>query len=105
MPFYKVGGIHDTTQVTDVVFHSCQFVFVDTADFVEGHYDTGFIAKNGEALQKCITHTSERSEKIAMIAAYMDYLMNLEENSGSATDNRPISKWKEFGLHKGVLII
>ena len=68
-------------------------------------YDTGFIAKNGEALQKCITHTSERSEKIAMIAAYMDYLMNLEENSGSATDNRPISKWKEFGLHKGVLRI
>ena len=78
---------------------------MDTADFVEGHYDTGFIAKNGEALQKCITHTSERSEKIAMIAAYMDYLMNLEENRGDATDNRPISKWKEFGLHKGVLRI
>ena len=29
MPFYKVGSIHDTTQVTDVVFHSCQFVFVE----------------------------------------------------------------------------
>jgi len=25
-----------------------------------------------------------------MIAAYMDYLMNLEENRGDATDNRPI---------------
>ena len=31
--------------------------------------------------------------------------MNLEENSGDTTDNRPISKWKEFGLHKGVLRI
>ena len=41
-----------------------------------------------------------------MIAAYMDYLMNLEDNnSGLAADNRPISKWKEFGLHKGVLRI
>ncbi|MDC7155331.1 acetyl-CoA carboxylase biotin carboxylase subunit, partial [Bacteroides faecis] len=50
--------------------------------------------------------TSERSENVALIAAYMDYLMNLEENnSGMATDNRPISKWKEFGLHKGVLRI
>ncbi len=71
-------------------------------DFVEGHYDTGFITKNGEYLQQRIMRTSEHSENIALIAAYMDYLMNLEENnSGMATDNRPISKWKEFGLHKG----
>lgn len=62
--------------------------------------------KNGEVLQQCITRTSERAENIALIAAYMDYLMNLEENnSGLAADNRPISKWKEFGLHKGVLRI
>ena len=78
---------------------------LDTPDFVEGHYDTGFITKNGEHLQQCIMRTSERAENIAMIAAYMDYLMNLEENRGDATDNRPISKWKEFGLHKGVLRI
>ena len=42
---------------------------------------------------------------ISYLRAYMDYLMNLEENRGDATDNRPISKWKEFGLHKGVLRI
>jgi len=29
-------------------------------------------------LQHCITRTSERAENIALIAAYMDYLMNLE---------------------------
>ena len=79
---------------------------MDTPDFVEGHYDTGFIAKNSEFLQQRITRTSEYSENIALIAAYIDYLMNLEENnSGMAADNRPISKWKEFGLHKGVLRI
>lgn len=78
---------------------------MDTPDFVEGRYDTGFISKHGDNLKKWITRTSERAENTALIAAYMDYLMNLEENSGDAADNRPISKWKEFGLHKGVLRI
>ena len=86
-------------------YHVRLRAIMDTPDFVEGHYDTGFIAKNGEHLHQCIMRTSERAENIALIAAYMDYLMNLEENSGDATDNRPISKWKEFGLHKGVLRI
>lgn len=59
---------------------------------------------------KCFSNASRAPvsvpENIALIAAYMDYLMNLEENnSGLAADNRPISKWKEFGLHKGVLRI
>lgn len=78
---------------------------MDTPDFVEGHYDTGFISKHGDNLKRWITRTTERAENIALIAAYMDYLMNLEENSGDTADNRPISKWKEFGLHKGVLRI
>jgi len=40
-----------------------------------------------------------------MIAAYIDYLMNLEENNSGSSDNRPISRWREFGLKKGVLRI
>ena len=41
-----------------------------------------------------------------MIAAYMDYLVNLEENdSTQLPDGRPISRWREFGLQKGVLRI
>ena len=95
---YKLTGVKNNISYLRAI--------MDTPDFVEGHYDTGFIAKNGEYLQQCIMRTSERSENVALIAAYMDYLMNLEENnSGMATDNRPISKWKEFGLHKGVLRI
>lgn len=74
---------------------------MDTPDF-RRKLRHGIHCKNGELLQQSITRTSERAENIAMIAAYMDYLMNLEENnSGLAADNRPISKWKEFGLHKG----
>ena len=94
---YKLTGVKNNISYLRAI--------MDTPDFVEGHYDTGFIAKNGEHLHQCIMRTSERAENIALIAAYMDYLMNLEENSGDATDNRPISKWKEFGLHKGVLRI
>ena len=95
---YKLTGVKNNISYLRAI--------MDTPDFVEGHYDTGFIAKNGELLQQSITRTSERAENIAMIAAYMDYLMNLEENnSGLVADNRPISKWKEFGLHKGVLRI
>ena len=45
-------------------------------------------------------------ENIAMIASYIDYLMNLEENkSPQLSDARPISRWREFGLQKGVLRI
>ncbi len=63
-------------------------------------------------LKKCRTIATSRreggteTENIAMIAAYIDYLVNLEENrSGQASDNRPISRWREFGLQKGVLRI
>ena len=80
---------------------------MDIPDFVHGTYDTSFIGKHGEELQHPVNPGDEHeSENIAMLAAYMDYLMNLEENaSGSSADNRPISRWREFGLQKGVLRI
>lgn len=44
---------------------------------------------------------NEEIENIAVIAAYIDYLMNLEENSSTqSSDGRPISRWREFGLQK-----
>lgn len=79
---------------------------MDTPDFTEGRYDTGFIAKNSDFLLQPETDGQEESEEVAMIAAYIDYLMNLEENNaGNAEDNRPISRWREFGRQKGVLRI
>lgn len=62
---------------------------------VEHHSQKGKQGKNNEEL-----------ENIAVIAAYIDYLMNLEENSSTqSSDGRPISRWREFGLQKGVLRI
>ncbi len=79
---------------------------MDTTDFVQGKYDTSFIAKNAEQLQHPVSESGTETENVAMIAAYIDYLINLEENkSGLASDNRPISRWREFGLQKGVLRI
>ena len=70
---------------------------MNVPDFVEGHYNTLFKEWAGKK--------EEETENIAMMAAYIDYLMNLEENKGTSSDNRPISRWKEFGLQKGVLRI
>ena len=51
-------------------------------------------------------YSNEEIENMAMIASYIDYLMNLEENkSPQLSDARPISRWREFGLQKGVLRI
>ncbi|WP_230201882.1 acetyl-CoA carboxylase biotin carboxylase subunit [Bacteroides neonati] len=80
---------------------------MDTTDFVKGEYDTLFIEKHQEALNVAMTVPEEETENIALIAAYMDYLMNLEENKSlnQLSDNRPISRWRAFGLQKGVLRI
>ena len=43
---------------------------------------------------------------MAIIAVYIDYIMNLEENSQkNSADSQAINRWKEFGKHKGVLRI
>lgn len=79
---------------------------MDSPDFTKGNYTTGFIAKNGEELNSPLNENNEEIENIALIASYIDYLVNLEENKNEGSqDNRPISRWREFGLQKGVLRI
>lgn len=75
-------------------------------DFVDGHYDTSFIACHGDRLAEQQA-SKGTTENIAIIASYIDYLMNLEENSSEDSDDAstPISRWRAFGLHKGVLRI
>ena len=75
------------------------------SDFVKGEYNTLFIEKNSRMLLRN-NGQNEELENVAMVAAYIDYIMNLEENqSGNSSDARPISRWREFGLQKGVLRI
>ena len=72
---------------------------MDVPDFVEGHYDTGFLEKNADLLKADQTYeaTKSEAEDIAIMASYIDYLVNLEENKPASGDNRPISRWREFG--------
>lgn len=94
---YKITGIK-----TNINYLRC---IVETEDFIDGKYDTGFIPKHSDHLHIGITTHTEEQENVAMIAAYIDYLMNLDENTTQSADNRPISRWREFGLHKGILRI
>lgn len=77
---------------------------MDTRDFVKGDYTTHFIDENQERLQN--TPDEAEAEKMAVIAAYIDYIVN--KNSGQTLptgDQRPISRWRAFAKQKGVLRI
>ena len=87
---YKITGLKTNLSYLKRIMH--------TPDFVKGEYNSRMLLRsNGN---------NEEIENIAMIASYIDYLMNLEENKSSQLpDGRPISRWREFGLQKGVLRI
>lgn len=79
---------------------------MDTPDFVSGNYDTHFIETNNDRLMNNTYETTkDETEDIAIIAAYMDYILNLEENTPKTSDNRPISKWKDLGKRNGMVRI
>lgn len=95
---YKITGIKTNISYLKSI--------IDMPDFVEGKYDTGFIAKHGDKLLHETTSTSIDEENIALIASYMDYIINLEENTSDRTDDgRPNNRWRNFGLQKGILRI
>lgn len=94
---YKITGIKTNLNYLRRIMY--------VPDFVRGDYNTLFVAKNARMLVRG-NGGNEEIENMAIIAAYIDYLMNLEENkSPNPTDMRPISRWREFGLQKGVLRI
>ncbi len=87
---YKITGVKNNISYLRKI--------MDTPDFINGKYDTHFIEKNKEALQKAPFKSQQTTaENIAIIAAYIDYLLNLEDSSKTLVDNRPISRWREFG--------
>lgn len=75
---------------------------IDVPQFKEGNYDTSFIEGNQERLRKRKGYHND-SEDIAMIAAYINYLMEFDENISDTQDESALSRWRAFGLQKGVL--
>lgn len=77
---------------------------IDVPQFKKGCYDTSFIETNRERLARRKGYHND-SEDIALIAAYMDYLMDYEENTAEVKDESALSRWRAFGLQKGALRI
>lgn len=77
---------------------------MDNREFVLGNYTTHFIDDNTKKLQKS-NELEDEIEDMAIIAAYIDYIVNSNEAATAVPDNRPISKWRAFGKQKGVLRI
>ena len=97
---YKITGVKNNISYLRKI--------MDIPDFVEGKYCTNFLEKHKEELAEETIYEAGKSETedIAIIASYMDYLLNLEENAPkSAADNRPISRWREFGKRNNMIRI
>lgn len=75
---------------------------IDVPQFKAGCYDTSFVEVNKGRLKKRSGYHTV-SEDIVVIAAYIDYLMNFEENTADTQDDSALSRWRAFGLQKGVL--
>ena len=77
---------------------------MDNREFVKGNYTTHFIDENTNKLQES-DELADEIEDMAIIAAYIDYIVNNNDSTTALSDNRPISKWRAFGKQKGVLRI
>ena len=77
---------------------------IDVPQFKEGNYDTSFIEVNQDRLRPRPGFKND-SEDMAIIAAYIDYLMNYEENKPDNINENSsaLNRWRAFGLQKGVL--
>lgn len=92
---YKVTGL-----VTNIRYLRR---IIDVPQFKEGNYDTSFIEANQQRLRPRPGFKND-SEDMAIIASYIDYLMNYEENTDTTQDNSTaLNRWRAFGLQKGVL--
>lgn len=96
---YKITGVKTNINYLKKV--------IDIKDFVEGDYDTSFITKHENELLGKADGTHKETEDIAMIASYIDYIIHLEENrpEDKADGGRAANRWRNFGLHKGILRI
>lgn len=83
---------------------------IEVPAFVKGNYTTAFLEENKEVLDHITleedSEETHKAEDIAAIAAYFDYLLNEERpNICNSVDNRPLSRWREFGKRSNMRIL
>jgi acetyl-CoA carboxylase biotin carboxylase subunit len=73
---------------------------MNTPDFIEGKYDTHFIANNEEYLMRC-EQCNQECEDLAMIMAYVDHKAHTDKSLRFSNNQHKRSNWKEYGrLHR-----
>lgn len=88
---YKITGVKTSIKFLERI--------MDTEDFRSGNYDTNFIEKNSENLQspsKC----SEDFEDMVIIAAYIEYLDQLNIAQTSKQMYPAKNRWKKYTYQK-----
>jgi acetyl-CoA carboxylase, biotin carboxylase subunit len=89
---YKIAGVKTSIKFLERVMNSKQFI--------EGKYDTNFIADNEKFLMK-ETKCNTRCEDVAIMAAFIDYNDKLiKAHNGHYISNS--ENWKAFGRKKSV---
>ena len=88
---YKITGIKTSLKFLERI--------MDSADFQEGKYDTGFIEKNKEVLFKEKECDSE-TENMVILATYIDYLNRLNKIIPSKQLNPAENRWKKYTYQK-----
>ncbi|MEN6454639.1 MAG: acetyl-CoA carboxylase biotin carboxylase subunit [Prolixibacteraceae bacterium] len=88
---YKITGIKTSLKFLERI--------MDSADFQEGKYNTGFIEKNKEVLFKEKECDSE-TEDMVILATYIDYLNRLNKIIPSKQLNPAENRWKKYTYQK-----
>lgn len=91
---YKITGVKTNIKFLEKI--------MDTPDFIQGKYNTHFIANNEERLLKSRVCGTE-CEDMAMIAAFIDYLDELEKIQPPRYTEELGNNWKDFGRKRNVL--
>ena len=90
---YKITGIK-----TSIPFLSR---ILEVPDFVNGKYNTHFIQDNEKYL-KADNNASQRVKDIASIAAFVDYMTNINKYKQNRYCKPQAGKWKTFGRKKNI---
>lgn len=91
---YKITGIKTSIKFLERI--------METADFVDGKYNTHFIQENEKFLLSP-KPSRPQCEDLAMIATFIHYLDKLEKNNIQSSSKNLSNPWKEAGRKRNII--
>ncbi len=87
---YKITGVKTNIKFLEKI--------MNTPDFIDGKYDTHFIAKNDDFLRnRDLCPEDCECEDLAMIMAYVDHQFHISKKIQTTNGSNKKSNWKEYG--------